>query len=130
VDGALPLRLDSTALIFLPGDVVGGTRLRLPQARGSHNPGGFDFERFMRWQGIYVMGGVSNPESLSLQHRPDGLRLDRTLEQWRHRLRTEVRSILSAPYDAVFLAMVIGQRGDLTPEVHKSFRASGTTLLI
>ena len=41
-----------------------------------------------------------------------------------------MRSILSAPYDAVFLAMVIGQRGDLTPEVQQSFRASGTTHLL
>ena len=92
------------------------TRLRLHQVRGSHNPGGFDFERFMRWQGIYVVGGVSNPERLSLQHRPEGFRLDRTLEQWRQRLRAGVRTLLSAPYDAVFLAMVIGQRGDLTPD--------------
>jgi hypothetical protein len=47
--------------------------------RGSHNPGGFDFERFMRWQGVYVVSGVSNPERLSLQHRPEGFRLDRAL---------------------------------------------------
>ena len=130
VTGLVRLSVHTTALPFLPGDVVRVTRLRLHQVRGSHNPGGFDFERFMRWRGIYVVGGVSNPERLSLRHRPEGFRLDRTLEQWRQRLRTEVRSILSAPYDAVFLAMVIGQRGDLAPEVQQSFRASGTTHLL
>ena len=128
--GLVRLSVPTTALPFLPGDVVRVTRLRLHRVRGAHNPGGFDFERFMRWRGIYVVGGVSNPERLSLRHRPEGFRLDRTLEQGRQRLRTGVRSILSAPYDAVFLAMVIGQRGDLTPEVQQSFRASGTTHLL
>ena len=130
VTGLVRLNVHATSLPFLPGDVVRVTRLRLRQVRGSHNPGGFDFERFMRWQGIYVVGGVSNPERLSLRHRPAGFRLDRTLEQWRQYLRAEVRVLLSAPYDAVFLAMVLGQRGDLTPAVQQSFRASGTTHLL
>ena len=130
VTGLVRLNVHTTTLPFFPGDVVRVTRLRLHQVRGSHNPGGFDFERFMRWQGIDVVGGVSNAERLSLRHRPAGFRLDRTLEQWRQRLRTGVRSILSAPYDAVFLAMVFGQRGDLTPDVQQSFRASGTTHLL
>ena len=130
VTGLVRLNVHATSLPFLPGDVVRVTRLRLRQVRGSHNPGGFDFERFMRWQGIYVVGGVSNPERLSLQHRPEGFRLDRALEQWRQYLRAEVRTLLSAPYDAVFLAMVLGQRGDLTPAVQQSFRASGTTHLL
>ena len=130
VTGHVRLNVHATALPFLPGDVVRVTRLRLRQVRGSHNPGGFDFERFMRWQGIDVVGGVSNPERLRLQHRPESFRLDRALEQWRQRLRAEVRALLSAPYDAVFLAMVLGQRGDLTPAVQQSFRASGTTHLL
>src|SRR5262249_13848221 len=120
----------TTALPFLPGDVVRVTRLHLHQVRGSQNPGGFDFERFMRWQDIYVVGGVTHPERLSLQHRPEGFHLGRTLEQWRQRLRAGVRALLPATYDGVFLAMVLGQRSDLTPEVQQSFRASGTTHLL
>ena len=130
VTGLVRLNVHTTALPFLPGDVVRVTRLHLHQVRGSQNPGGFDFERFMRWQDIYVVGGVTNPERLSLQHRPQGFRLDRTLEQWRQRLRAGVRALLPAPYDGVFLAMVLGQRSDLTPEVQQSFRASGTTHLL
>jgi competence protein ComEC len=130
VTGLVRLSVHTTSLPFLPGDVVRVTRLRLHPVRGSHNPGGFDFARFMRRQGIYVTGGVSNPERLSLRYRPEGFRFDRTLEQWRQRLRTGVRSLLPAPYDGVFLAMVLGQRSDLTPEVQQSFRASGTTHLL
>ena len=78
VTGLVRLNVHATTLPFLPGDVVRVTHLRLRQVRGSHNPGGFDFERFMHWQGIDVVGGVSNPDRLSLQHRPEGFRLDRT----------------------------------------------------
>ena len=130
VTGLVRLNVHTTALPFFPGDVVRVTRLHLHQVRGSQNPGSFDFERFMRWQDIYVVGGVTKPERLSLQHRPEGFRLDRMLEQWRQRLRAGVRALLPAPYDGVFLAMVLGQRGDLTPEVQQSFRASGTTHLL
>jgi competence protein ComEC len=130
VTGLVRLNVHTTTLPFLPGDVVRATRLHLHQVRGSQNPGGFDFERFMSWQGIYVVGGVTNPERLSLRHRPEGFRLERTLEQWRQRLCIGVRALLPAPYSGVFLAMMLGQRGDLTPEVQQSFRASGTTHLL
>jgi len=75
VTGLVRLSVHTPSLPFLPGDVVRVTRLRLHRVRGSHNPGGFDFERFMRWQGVYVVSGVSNPERLSLQHRPEGFAL-------------------------------------------------------
>jgi competence protein ComEC len=130
VTGRVRLNVHSPALPFFPGDVVRVTRLHLRQVRGAQNPGGFDFARSMHRQGIYVVGGVSNPERLSLQHRPEGFHLERTLAQWRQHLRAAVRALLPAPYDGVFLAMVLGQRGDLTPDVQQSFRAAGTTHLL
>ena len=128
--GRIRLHIHAASVPLLPGDVLQVTRLRLSPVRASQNPDGFDFERFMRWQGLRVVGGVSRPERLVLLQRPEGWRLDRTLEQWRQHLRAVVRSHIQAPYDAVFLAMVLGQRGDLTPEVEQSFRASGTTHLL
>src|SRR4029453_17021456 len=68
VTGLVRLSVHTTALPFLPGDIVRVTRLRLHQVRGSHNPGGFDFERFMRWRGIYVVGGGGGPEGCDPRH--------------------------------------------------------------
>lgn len=130
VTGLVRLHVPVATLPLLPGDVVQVARLRVQAVRSSHNPDGFDFERFMRWRGLFVVGGVSKPERLMLQQRPAGWRLDRALEQWRQQLRAVVQAEIPAPYAAVFLAMVLGQRGDLTPEVVQSFRASGTTHLL
>lgn len=130
VSGLIRLNVHTTTLDLLPGDVVRVSRLRLHQVHSAQNPGGFDFARFMRWRGIYAVGGVSNPERLQLLARPAGFHLDRSLEQWRQQLRHGVQRLLPAPYAGVFLAMVLGQRRDLTPEIQQSFRMSGTTHLL
>lgn len=128
--GLVRLHVPVATLPLLPGDVVQVAKLRLQPVRSSHNPDGFDFERFMRWRGLLVVGGVNKPERLLLVQRPEGWRLDRALERWRQHLRHLVQAEIPAPYAAVFLAMVLGQRGDLTPEAIQSFRASGTTHLL
>jgi competence protein ComEC len=130
VTGVVRLSVPATPLPFLAGDVVRVTRLRLHQARGFQNPGAFDFQRLMRWQGIYALAGVSDAARLQLQHRPAGFVLARTVGQWRRQLHATVRPYLSPPYDAVFLAMVLGYRGDLSAAVEDSFRKAGATHLL
>ena len=92
--------------------VVRVDALRLHRVRGLQNPGGFDFGAFMQRQGIYAMGGVSNPSRLHVQHRPAGFHVARTLERWRQQLAAQARACLPEPYDTVFLAMVLGQAGN------------------
>lgn len=128
--GMVRLNVHTRSLTLLPGDVVRGTRLRLHRVHSSLNPGGFDFARLMHRRQIYAVGGVSNPARLQLQARPTGFRLDRSLLQWRQDLSARVQQLLPAPYAAVFLAMVLGQRSDLTPAIQQSFRLSGTTHLL
>ena len=123
ISGLVTPNVHTTALALLPGDVVRVTRLRLQRVHSAQNPGGFDFAQFMRWRGIEVVGGVSNPARLHLQARPEGFRLDRSLEQWRQHLRAGVQQLLPAPHAAVFLAMVLGQRRDLPPAIQQSFRS-------
>ena len=77
-----------------------------------------------RWQrrGIHAVGGVTNPERLRLLRRADGFGLARTLEGWRRSLRAEVSRHLPAPYDAVFLAIVLGHKGSLPEDIQTDFR--------
>jgi competence protein ComEC len=130
VSGLVRLSVQASSLPFLPGDVVHVTRLRLHQVHGFQNPGSFDLQRFMRWQGIYASGGVSDPERLRLQHRPAGFLPARTVEQWRRFLYARVSTHLAAPYDALFLAMVLGYRGKLTAAVEERFQKAGATHLL
>ena len=84
----------------------------------------------MQRQGIAAVGGVSNPARLSLQQRPPGFSLPRLIEQWRQHLYARIRTALLPPYDGMFLAMILGHRGQLTPAVEEAFRRTGTTHLL
>jgi competence protein ComEC len=106
------------------------TRLRLHPVHGFFNPGSFDIRGFLHRQGIYALGGVHNPARLSLQQRPAGFVPARTIEHWRRFLHARVSAYLPPPYDAMFLAMVLGHRGNLTAPVEDSFRKAGTTHLL
>jgi competence protein ComEC len=130
VTGLVRLNVYATDLPFLPGDVVRVTRLRLHPVHGFFNPGSLDIQGFLHQQGIYALGGVSDPARLSLQQRPAGFVPARMIEHWRRFLHTRVSAYLPPPYDAIFLAMVLGHRGKLTAPVEDSFRKSGTTHLL
>lgn len=126
VRGRVRLSVHAHDLPFLPGDEVRIERLRLHRVRSFGNPGGFDFRRFLQQRGIYVIGGVSNPERIQLQQRPAGFSAARVMVQWRRHLQTLVHTSLPSPYAAVFLGMILGQRSTLPPEIEESFRATGT----
>jgi competence protein ComEC len=128
--GLARLSVHTDHLPFLPGDLLRVTRLRLHEVRGFQNPGAFNFQRFMQQQGITVVGGVSDAARLRLQHRPQGFSLARLIEQWRQHLQARTRAALAAPYDAIFLAMVLGHRGQLSTMVEEAFRKTGTAHLL
>jgi competence protein ComEC len=130
VSGRVRINVHAMDVPFLPGDVIRIERLRLYSVRGLLNPKGFNFQEFMHRQGIYALGGVSNPTRIHLQHRPEGFQLARSLERWRHLLQAKVRTSLAPPYDAVFLALVLGHRGALPVSVQQSFQAAGAAHLL
>jgi competence protein ComEC len=128
--GLVRLSVYTDSLTFLPGDRLRVSRLRLRAVRGFQNPGAFDFQRFMQRQGITTVGSVSDPRRISLQQRPPGFFLPRLMEQWRQQLHAHIRTTLVPPYDGMFLAMILGHRGQLTPAVEEVFRRTGTTHLL
>jgi competence protein ComEC len=128
--GLVRLSVQAPSLPFLPGDVLRITRLRLHAVRGFQNPRAFNFQRFMQRQGLTAVAGVSNPARLSLLQRPAGFAVARLLEQWRQRLHARIHTALPAPYDAMFLAMVLGHGGQLPATVEAVFRQTGTAHLL
>ena len=128
--GVIRINVHTDSLPYLPGDVVRVDRLRLHRPRTAGNPGAFDFRSLMRRRGIHAVGGVTNPERLHLLRRADGFGMARTLEGWRRELRATVASLLPAPYDAVFLAIVLGHKGSLPADIQTNFRAAGVAHLL
>ena len=130
VSGRIRVNVHADGLPYLPGDVIRVDRLRLHRPRTAGNPGAFDFRSLMQRRGIHAVGGVTNPDRLRLLRRADGYGLAHALERWRLHLRAAVSSLLPTPYDAVFLAIVLGHKGSLPVDIQTNFRAAGVAHLL
>ncbi|MDE0208125.1 MAG: DNA internalization-related competence protein ComEC/Rec2 [Candidatus Tectomicrobia bacterium] len=128
--GVVRINVHTGSLPYFPGDLLRVSRVRLHRPRTAGNPGAFDFRALMRRRGIYAVGGVTRAERLHLLGRVDGYGLARLLERWRQRIRSAVASHLSSPNDAMFLSIVLGERGALSAQMQSDFRTAGVAHLL
>ncbi len=103
--------------------------LRLKPPHGFVNPGGFDYERWLFQQGISATGHVrDDAANARLAVGPGAYWLTR----WRQQLRDRLDAALSdeGPARALVQALVLGDRGGLTPTQWDVFSRTGTSHLI
>lgn len=101
---------------------------RLKPPHGFVNPGGFDYERWLFRHQVKATGYVrSKPPAERLDAGAGGYLLDRWRQQLRERLHQTSPSGVGA---ALIPALVIGDRGALTPAQWTVFSRTGTSHLI
>ncbi len=101
--------------------------LRVP--RGFLNPGLFNFGEHLRRQGIVAEATVSDPmDVIKIGERPSILLRD--VYTWREKIREAALYSLKDEPLAIFLAMIIGETGNLTNTIRDHFMASGTTHIL
>jgi competence protein ComEC len=113
--------------------IVLKTRVRL--IRNFNNPGGFDYERYMAYQGVHVSGYAKKGEirlakDSRLRARAAGLQ----------RLRNYVAAMIdrmpftatgdSTPVRPVMKALLLGDKSGLKPALREVFNRSGTSHLL
>jgi competence protein ComEC len=91
------------------------------------DPGVFDYRRHLERQGIYWTGTIRNPRLITVLdrgwHGPD------RIEHW-------IQARLEAPFSArpeiagLVLAMVLGRKYGLTPDIERQFQAGGVYHLV
>ena len=105
--------------------------LRTPY--GTHNPGGFDYGRYLQQQGIDAVttlrgvGAVSFGPSPKLSWRAWVLG---PVDHWRKTVHDAAVASLASPALGVFLGMVLGEQSFIEPEVRDAFMASGTVHIL
>ena len=102
--------------------------VRLKPVHGFVNPGGFDYERWLFEQGVAATGHIADAnEALRLDPGAGRYWLDR----WRQQLRDRLATLLPAgPAAALVPALVLGDRGGVTPEQWEVLARTGTSHLI
>jgi competence protein ComEC len=117
---------------FGQGDLVELTaRIRPPT--GTRNPGGFDYAAYLHRRSIDAVASVSGHDQVRLLSTAPLLSWWtpwRLIDDWRDRIRQAAAQTLNGSALGVYLAIIIGQPGYLTPEVRDAFMATGTVHIL
>lgn len=101
-------------------------QVRLKRPWGFHNPGGFDYERWLFGQRIRATGYVRQEARLIDSSVPWRFRLDR----FRHWLGAQLKQHLGGQPGALFRALTVGDRRDIDPATWEALRVTGTAHLL
>ena len=101
-------------------------RVRLNRPHGFANPGGFDYEGWLLMQGYAAKGYV---RETSLNRRLPDARLG--IDKLRYALRERLEQMLvDASHKGILLALILGDREQISQEHWALFSATGTNHLI
>ena len=132
LEGWLRLTWREPDRVFGQGDQVQFTaRVRAPS--GTVNPGGFDYASYLERQGIDAVAAVSGPGKVTLLS--SGITRLRwapwhIIDDWRERIRQAAVATLDKAAQGLYLSMIIGERGYLSPDVRDAFMATGTVHIL
>jgi competence protein ComEC len=129
VSGLLRVTLLGPSPELAQGDrIVFKSRIR--PIRNFENPGGFDYRRFMSYQGVWAAAVAEAREVVVLDRTAKGGLLG-AVDRLRGRVARQIDAAGLGPAEAAVLkALVIGERSGVSPEVRTAFTRSGVSHLL
>jgi len=129
VSGKLLLSVGENTRLFGVGDLI-RTEVRLKHPRSFGNPGAFNYERYLRLQGIRVRGFVNDHRKIVLIREGQGHPLRQALEQFRTRIRDRIRAQAPYPEGTLIQAMTLGEQSEVPRAIQERFNRTGTSHII
>ncbi|RTZ97768.1 MAG: DNA internalization-related competence protein ComEC/Rec2, partial [Deltaproteobacteria bacterium] len=109
-------------------DMQRGDRIRvtgrLKRVYGFHNPGGFNYERYLAFQKIWCRMWVSARRMTLLNH-PETVTLARRIDTFRNTVGRSIDQSVSGESRPVLKSLVIGDRSGISPAVRQVFSRTG-----
>jgi competence protein ComEC len=116
-------------MTFAYGDYV-RFKVRLKAPHNFKNPGGFDYERYLRYEGISVRGFINDPSGIVVIRENQGNVLKTRLEKFRQRLKKIIRDNSLSPDGEIIQAMILGDQKEIPKDVMEKFNKTGTSHII
>jgi competence protein ComEC len=111
------------------GGLTVGDRIRIPaeirEFSTFHNPGGFDYRFYMQSRGMALMAVVGDGRYVVPMGEGELGFLDSVLERIRRPLRLFFHRRLSSHTQAIYSALILGERQGLTSRIREPFDRSG-----
>jgi competence protein ComEC len=101
---------------------------KVRRPRNFHNPGGFDYERYLALRGIFATAYLKSAEGI-VKINEGGPSFNGWIEQMRGAIRDNVfrNAGTSAP---ILLALVTGEQGEIPKETREAFSRAGTAHIL
>jgi competence protein ComEC len=116
------------------GNLRYGDRIRLIaklyHPRNFNNPGGFNYQRFLAYKGIWVTGYVEKDTGIATIARGKGNPLLQLIQAWRERIRTVLEKTAPVETRGIIKALILGEREDIAEEVKEEFIIAGVAHVI
>ena len=103
---------------------------KIKNIRSFHNPGSFDYERYLKRQGIYVSGFVANSAGIVLIRHDAASGIKLKLETFRLYLKRLIHANAPSPQREIIEAMTIGNKKAIPPDVRDNFAKTGTSHIL
>jgi competence protein ComEC len=104
------------------------TRLRIPT--NFNNPGGFDYEKYLRFRGILVRGFIKDASGFVVLRSDRGNPLRTRMEHFRDLIRNAILQRSPGTEGAIIQAMILGDQKAIPKEVMEKFNRTGTSHII
>lgn len=116
-------------LSFQYGDFI-RFHSKIKNIQSFHNPGSFDYERYLKRQGIHVSGFIANSAGIVLirHNAASGIKLK--LETFRSYLKRIIYANAPSPQREIIEAMTIGNQKAIPPDVRDNFAKTGTSHIL
>ena len=97
--------------------------------RGAGNPGGFDYAAWL-WRQRVALCASAGAEAVAAVEAPDSFSLIRWTSMARSRVAAVIRGAFSEASEGIVLALVAGDRSEMSEDLRDSLRASGVAHLL
>ena len=95
-----------------------------------HNPGGFDYEKYLLYQRIMVRGFISDPEKIVIMRQNQGNRIKAFIENFRMKLKTIIYENAESPQKEIIQAMILGDQKEISRDIMEKFNRTGVSHII
>jgi competence protein ComEC len=129
VSGKVRITVYEPSVSFGYKDNVLVKKVRLHAPVGLRNFKGFDYQKHMNRQGIFVVGGVSKAARVEVIKKSKG-GFQHALFRLKDSLSGNIDQYLRSPGNSVIKAMVFGERGLLDRDIIEVFNNSGIAHLL
>jgi competence protein ComEC len=102
----------------------------LKKIQNFKNPGGFNYERLMNMQGIYVSGFINNNSEIILLRKNTAGGIKLKLEKFRCYLKEIIYKNSPSPQKEVIEAMTIGNQNKIPADIRDNFSKTGTSHIL